>query len=776
MNRGAVRADELRPEPDTPSRVRRLRVLYLVPDLRVGGAERHVTTLMPGLDPDRFEPSVLCIGREGELFGALTEAGVPALALGRTKRQAIATLRELVGQLRRIRPDVVIVRGYNAEGLGRIAARIAGVPHTVVWVHNCGDAEPRGRIRRLTDRVLDRVTSAYFGVAQAQIDYLIDDLGYSPDKVHIIHNGIDPTGFAPSDDRNAVRALGIGTEPVVGILAALRPEKDHLGLLQAARIVVDARPEVKFLFVGDGPMRSELERETVALGLESNIVFTGSRSDVPEVLRALDVFVLASYSVECFPMALLEAMAAGRPAVCTAVGGVPELLADGVTGHLVPPRDPQALAAAITAILADPVAAQRMGSAARERVEAGFTLTRAITETEQALLDLAGPAEQDPIDPVRLDVVLDLTFVGGVEVLLLRLFREFEPSRVRPRILCLRESGPLAAEFEAAGFEVVVLDRAGRFDLSTLPKLVAEYRRNHTDVVLVPHHHRAALLLGRVAARLAGVHANIVAAHDMDLTAVGGRVLPKWAVATLRLSDTLVLLTPRQGEYLRREEGVGRGLSRGIDEVVIPNGIALPPVPGPAERDAARAELGLAAEDFVIGIVARLSPQKAHEVLLSAFVRVLAELPSARLVVIGDGGRRDDLEALAAELGVAEHTIFTGIRDDVAALLPGFDVACLSSVHEGVPIVVIEAMAAALPVVATDCGSLRDMVDSGEQGYLVPVGDSNALAHRLIHIGGDESHRRQLGKNGRARVEREFDIAHTARAYERLLTKLGEQS
>jgi glycosyltransferase involved in cell wall biosynthesis len=238
----------------------------------------------------------------------------------------------------------------------------------------------------------------------------------------------------------------------------------------------------------------------------------------------------------------------------------------------------------------------------------------------------------------------------------------------------------------------------------------------------------------------------------------------------------LVLLTPRQGEYLRREEGVGRGLSRGINEVVIPNGIAPPPVPGPAERAAARAELLLPADDFVIGIVARLSPQKAHEVLLSAFARVRKELPNARLVVVGDGDRREALETLAAELGIAEHTIFTGIRNDVAALLPGFDVACLSSVHEGVPIVVIEAMAAALPVVTTDCGSLRDMIDQGEQGYLVPIGDSNTLADRLIHIGGDESHRRQLGKNGRARVEREFDIAQTARAYERLLREVGEQS
>ncbi|MEC3955847.1 glycosyltransferase [Nocardia sp. CDC153] len=365
---------------------RPIRVLYLVPDLRVGGAERHVTTLMPHLDRGRFTPSVLCIGEEGELFGELAAAGVPARALHRTKRQAVRALWDIARVLRRERPDVVITRGYNAEGLGRVAAWLTRVPNSVVWVHNHGDVEPRGRARELADRVLDRCTAAYFGVANAQIDYMTGELGYPREKIRIIHNGVDPALYETSDDRGAIADLGIGAdEPVVAIVAALRPEKDHETFLRAARRVVDTVPEARFLIVGDGPERGRIEALTRELDIGDRVVLAGSRPDVADVLRAVQVVVLSSHSVECFPMAVLEAMAAGRPAVCTAVGGVLEMVEDGVTGYLVPPRDPNALADKLIAVLTDEPLRRRMGAAARVRVETEFSSKTSITAAERAV-------------------------------------------------------------------------------------------------------------------------------------------------------------------------------------------------------------------------------------------------------------------------------------------------------------------------------------------------------------------------------------------------------
>lgn len=372
-----------------------LRVLFVVPDLRVGGAERHVVTLLPELDPERVAASVVCLGPEGDLFSDLGRAGIPARALHRTKRQFPLALAELVREMARTRPDVVVTRSFNAEVLGRVAAAITGVPRSVVWVHNCGTVEPRPALRRWADRLLDRVTAGYYGVAQGQVPYLTGELGLHPSKITVVRNGTDPLRFDPAAVRDPLLAAewGIAAEaPVIGILAALRPEKDHETLLLATRLVLEQVPAARLLVVGDGPLREVLERQVRALGIAEQVAFTGNRADVARVLSVVDVLAISSYTVECFPFALLEAMAAGRPAVCTAIGGLPEMIVDGVTGRLVPPRDPDALAAALVPLVRDRELARRMGRAARARVEDHFTLEHSVRAAQSALEATAGRA------------------------------------------------------------------------------------------------------------------------------------------------------------------------------------------------------------------------------------------------------------------------------------------------------------------------------------------------------------------------------------------------
>jgi glycosyltransferase involved in cell wall biosynthesis len=369
-------------------RVRPIRVLFVVPALPVGGAERHLTTMLPRMDPARFTPSVICIGEEGELFSTLGAAGIEARALRLRKRQAVRALIELVMTMRRTRPDVVVVQGYNAETLGRIAARIAGVKHTINWVHNAGGLVQRGTVRRTVDRALTRWTSAYFGVAEAQRPYLVDELGHPDDKIRVIYNGVDLAQFRTSTDRGVLAEFGFAeNDPVVGIVAVLRPEKDHVNLLRAARTVVDELTNARFLIIGDGPTRPQLEALCTELGITPNVHFAGSRDDVARLLPAIDVFALTSTS-ECFPISVLEAMACARPAVCSAVGGIPEVIKDGETGYLVPPKDPLQLAAGLLKLLRDPQTARRMGSAARARVEAEFDLDCSIAAAQQAIEDV----------------------------------------------------------------------------------------------------------------------------------------------------------------------------------------------------------------------------------------------------------------------------------------------------------------------------------------------------------------------------------------------------
>ncbi len=750
-----------------------LRILFIVPDLGTGGAERHVVTLAPALDPVRFRVSVVCIGEEGALFPTLASNGVPARAL-HSRRRWLHALFGLVRIMRAERPDVVITRGYNADTLGRIAAAITRVPRAVVWVHNATDITPRGAIRRAVYQVLGRLTSACYGVAEEQRSYLVEQLGFPESKIDVIENGVDTSRFRPPQPGERARVaseLGVPVQgPTIGILAMLRPEKDHATALRAMKLVLDEIPDARLLVIGDGPLRQPLEQLAGELGVAGNVVFAGSRSDAASVLASVDVALLSSYT-ECFPMAVLEAMACEVPVVATEVGGLPDMVDDGVTGQLVPTRDPRAMANALIKVIRDPGRTAEMGRAARERVLERFTLERSVRMAGSTLERTAG--RSGPGRPVRVTIVQDEVTVGGAENLLLGLCRNVDRSLVEPRLICLRHPGEMAVDFEAAGVPVESMERSGRFDPTTLLRLVRSFRTSGTDVVLLTHYHRAGLVLGRVAVGLAGVPANVVAAHDMDLTSVGKRVLPRSVVETLFLSQALVLLAPSQGRYLHAEEGVGRFPWRRTREVVIPNGIVLPPTPTPGDRVAARARLDVDPADFVVGIVAVLRPQKAHGVLVRAIAQLAPAHPRLRLVVVGDGPEEERVHALVDELGIADRVLFTGLRSDVPELLPGFDVSCLSSVHEGAPLVVLEAMAAGVPVVATDCGALRDLVADGEDGFIVPVGDPRAIADRLAQLIADPDLRHAMGERARARAEREFSIEQTVQGYQRLFSGLA---
>lgn len=372
------------------------RVLFVVPDLRFGGAEQHFATLLPRMDPDRFAASLVCIGEEGDLFCTVEAAGLPtkALQLG-GKRDAIRALVALVSHMRQIRPDVVVMWGYNAQTLGRIAARIARVKFTVVWLHALIRTERANSLRDLLAQALIPWTSSFFGVAEAQRRFMTAELRFPPQKIRIIHNGVDPARFDVRSDRSPLAELGIDeSHQVIGIVAALRWEKDHATLFHAAKELLIDRPKMTVLIVGDGPKRSDLEALCAELGIAHNVRFVGSRNDVARLMGALDVFVLCS-TTECFPISVLEAMACARPVVCTDVGGIREIVIDGLTGYLVPPREPQLLAARLNEVLSDRLLARNMGSAARVRIESHFTLETSVARTERALDDLAHGRNED---------------------------------------------------------------------------------------------------------------------------------------------------------------------------------------------------------------------------------------------------------------------------------------------------------------------------------------------------------------------------------------------
>lgn len=364
------------------------RLLLLTTDLGMGGAERHATNIAIGLDPTRVAVRLLCVEQRGERFEEVEAAGVPAASLDAGDRWWLSAAG-LVPQLRAIMRDshidVVMTNGYSAEVLGRLAARHTGIP-VLAWKHNFGHIGRYGTRDRLTERLLGRYNHRYLAVSNRQVDYLVDEMGIDRRAITVIHNSVQPVESMSPADRAAIRhELGLApSSEVILCVAGLRAEKDHAMLLHAFARVHANRPAAHLCIIGEGPERDSLTRLAADLGVAENVLFTGNRNDVEQLMQIGDIVVLASYAIENFPYAILEAMAAGVPTVSTDVGGIPEMVEDGVTGRLVPPHDPEAMAVAILGLLSSPHRIE-IGTAARERLAHSFPYERFLTAVEEVI-------------------------------------------------------------------------------------------------------------------------------------------------------------------------------------------------------------------------------------------------------------------------------------------------------------------------------------------------------------------------------------------------------
>ncbi|HEX5471113.1 MAG TPA: glycosyltransferase [Lacipirellulaceae bacterium] len=349
----------------TQSIRRPLRVMFLQTDMRVGGAEMVTANIIHRLDRRRFAPELCCLKNLGTLGEALANE-IPVhhdLLAGKFDLRVWPRLTRL---LRKREIDAVVTVGAGDKMFwGRLAARRIGVPVILSALHSTGWPDGVGRLNRL----LTPITDAFIAVAESHGRFLAKNLGVEEVRVAIIPNGVDTEQFAPYPDVLAVRReLGIGpADPVVGIVAALRPEKNHELFLEVARRVANQFPSARFLIIGDGPCRGAVERRANELGVADHTLFLGSRNDVPRLLAAMDVFALTSH-IEANPMSILEAMSVGRPVVTTNVGSIHESVEDGRTGFLVPPGEAALFAERVLQLLGNPLTCESMGTAARQAV------------------------------------------------------------------------------------------------------------------------------------------------------------------------------------------------------------------------------------------------------------------------------------------------------------------------------------------------------------------------------------------------------------------------
>lgn len=349
-----------------------IRVAHIITKLELGGAQQNTLFTVSHLDPSRFRP-LLVTGEPGLLDAeARTLPGVevfqvPSLVREIRPWQDARALAELSALLRRLRPAIVHTHSSKAGILGRMAARLARVPVVIHSIHGFGFSRTQRPVLRrlliLAERVAARFTTRFFAVSEANRRQGIALGLFAPEQCRVIRSGIDLDAIRKVrvDPAAKKRELGFRPgQPLIGMVAPLKPQKAPLDFVRVAAVVARVRPAVGFILVGDGELRAAVEREISRQGLSGTFRLPGWRRDVPEVMRCLDLFVLTS-RWEGLPRVYLEALASGVPVVGTRVDGAGEAVRDGENGFLVEPGDIQALADRVVHLLDHPEEALRLG-------------------------------------------------------------------------------------------------------------------------------------------------------------------------------------------------------------------------------------------------------------------------------------------------------------------------------------------------------------------------------------------------------------------------------
>ena len=365
-----------------------MKILYVTTGAEFGGAPLHVLQLAEYMLKRGHEVGLVA-APEPRMMQEAKALGVKIFPNPHFVRPVVLwkDLRALwkVSQaVRQFKPDLVSAHSTKAGFAARFSCAIFGVP-AIFTAHGWAFTDGKNLISRyflaLAERLASKVTKKIICVSEHDKESAIC-LHVAPEKkLKVIHNGMEPSLYLNADGSKSRFELGLSEDEIlITMVARFVPQKDHDTLFKALSFLPECG--FKVALVGGGEREALFRREVEKQGLNGRVMFLGERRDVPQVLAASDIFVLSS-NWEGLPRSIIEAMMSGLPVVATRVGGVPELVEDGVTGFLVPPKNPQALAKVLQRLLDDPELRRRMGQAGREKALREFTLDRMLRETEK---------------------------------------------------------------------------------------------------------------------------------------------------------------------------------------------------------------------------------------------------------------------------------------------------------------------------------------------------------------------------------------------------------
>jgi glycosyltransferase involved in cell wall biosynthesis len=361
---------------------KKIKVVHIVDDLKVGGLERTLALIVLGLDKDRYDTSVWCLAGGGAIADELRTKGVEVKIFNFASVSKHKAFMELVRALKVKRADITHSWGLSGGVLGGLASILTGVKVRILHVQNMYD--DTSVKERVINWFLSLFTTVIISCAEAVKGSLVQYMHIDNKKIHTIYNSVDLEAFGRKYEKATVRTeLGIAPgDIVVGSASRLVPQKGQSYLLKAAVPIMHEDQRIKILIVGDGPSRPALEIGAGKLGIADRVIFTGVRTDMPRIMQAMDIFVLPSTVREGLPLTVAEAHASSLPVIATDVGGNGEIVINMKTGLLVPPMDVQALTDALKLFLNNKEQANEMGRSGRRLCETKFSSLTMIKSIE----------------------------------------------------------------------------------------------------------------------------------------------------------------------------------------------------------------------------------------------------------------------------------------------------------------------------------------------------------------------------------------------------------
>ena len=747
-----------------------VKIVYVITGLFVGGAERLLLDTVRSLDRKQFEPVVVSfVG--GDMIPEFRQCGIRVIDLRMSRAWPWPGVWRLFKLLRIEKPEIIHTHLIHADIFGRVIGWLCGVPTIISTIHMVEEGRhkfPYLFLNRLTVRLNTELIATSENVKKeiAELEHI------DPEKIKVIYNAVkDLDPVSGEQIKNLRRAYGINPDEfLLGTISRLEvPRKGHHILFQAIAQLITSYPKLRCVVIGRGAGKDELLAQVRQLGIESHVSFTGEQDNIAEWLAVMDIFVLPSLH-EGLPMAIIEAMAASCPIIATRVGGVGELIEHNHSGRLIESGNVGELCQAIEGLMSDAGCCHRMGEAARKSFKQYFEIKHAVAATEDLYRKYI--KQDDHSKKIHLLEVVTNFEPGGVPRHVEDLVKHLSRDKFN---IGLVSGETIKERIPQLGvphhYFSIVKPISPLKDLYSLWQLFKLFKKLKPDIV---HTHMSKVeALGSVAARLAGVPCIIATIHGQTILTSGFSLkqtvynFVEWF--TIRwFTDKTISVARSTERYL-----INTGSVTPSRNVTIYNSVA-PFSLDKSDRINARKKFGIDDSQKMILMTGRLLYQKTPEILIEACNQLRDRFPNAICLIAGDGPNKQALQEQIDEGDLNSMINLLGHREDIGELLCAADVFVLCTRFEGQSISVLEAMAAGLPVVATNVPGMDELVIPSETGYLIAQDSPRACADALSLILSDSEKECAMGEAAVKRYEKHFNIENQLNKTEEFLWACGQ--